>query len=130
MFSNALPPGTWLIKWIDRVHVGVHALAPKTEIALQLLPGMNAAHAQRLSADAVSSLIGYSADRPVQFRTEQLFAGQVLPQLRVGDLVEGKVRVGHLPQRNGVMLRLNADTVSGPFAPNEPREAPPGWMAP
>lgn len=73
-------------------------------------------------------LLGGSADVRVEWHCERMFAGQVLPQLRKGDLIEGGKRVGHLPQRT-TKLQLNAQLVSKALAVGAEWDAPPGWTA-
>lgn len=131
-FFKELPPGLWLIKWIDRFYLGRgEAESPFVHVALQRLLFDDLPLVTRLSQDDTAYLLGKrpgpALQDPTVFRTERVLAGY-LPLLRVGDIARDGSIVGRLPcVRDTITLNNSAEVKSLSVSDKLPQ--PESWSA-
>lgn len=114
-FFKAIPPGLWVIKWIDRFYLGRgEAESPFVHVALQKLPFDDISIATRLSRDdtayALGKRPGAGPQDPPEYWTERVLAGY-LPLLRIGDITRGGAIVGKLRSARATVTVNDADEV-------------------
>ncbi|MFH0134024.1 hypothetical protein ACGLHS_27710 [Variovorax sp. VaC1] len=121
--DDPLPPGLWLVKWIDRFQLGHDSESP---LAL-------------LNDDNVKELLGtrprspYASD-PAPAQEPPMFVGRViqaayLPLLYVGDVIEGAGRVSRLPRKSRTVTLTGSTTIADQRIGAE-IDAPPDWTVP
>lgn len=132
LFFKELPPGLWVIKWIDRFYLGRgEAESPFVHVALQQLPSDDLSAVTRLGQEDVAYLLGRrpgaSSQAPTQFRTERVLAGY-LPLLRIGDIARDGAIVGRLPCVQA-SVTLNNSTEAKSWLVSEELPSPKDWSA-
>lgn len=135
LFKEELPPGLWLIKWIDRFQFGHNAEAAKVGVSLQSLPIDTVDQLNKLTDDDIKMLLGtpprWAATSAVGQEQQQAFVGRLLlaaylPQLQVGDVIEGTRCVGRLRFKERT-VELDSDTVRDARSIGDDREKPADW---
>lgn len=132
LFFKELPPGLWVIKWIDRFYLGRgEAESPFVHVALQQLPSDDLSAITRLGQEDVAYLLGRrpgaSSQIPTLFRNERVLAGY-LPLLRIGDIARDGAIVGRLSSvRASVTLSSSSEAKSRLVSDELP--SPKDWSA-
>jgi hypothetical protein len=130
--DRPLPPGLWLVKWIDRFQLGHDSDAPKVTVALQKLPFETAAALSRLSKQEIAEILG---TKPRVAGADELpaptFAGRsmqagYLPILDIGDVVSPDGPVGRLP-RIARTVTLDRRTYKDDLFVRSTLRPPPDW---
>lgn len=129
-FFKNLPPGLWIIKWIDRFYLGRQdAESPFVHVALQKLAIDDLSIASSLSKEDISYVLGRrpgaATSAPSVFHTERVLAGY-LPLLRIGNIAQGSSIVGRLPLAQK-SLRLTSASDIEHVKVSEEWTAPKDW---
>lgn len=129
-FFQELPPGLWVVKWIDRFHYRhLRAESPTLDVALQQLPFDDLAVLNRLGDTEITDLLG---KRPsdndfgdTTFVTLPLNAG-FLPAVHQGFVFTRKGYVGRLPfKTRDIAIDSTTDWSYAQFGASA--LAPEGW---
>ncbi|MDR6521638.1 hypothetical protein J2789_004325 [Variovorax paradoxus] len=135
LFEDELPPGLWLIKWIDRFQFGHNAEAAKVGVSLQKLPTDKVDQLDELSEDDIKVLLGtaprWASTSAAGQEQQQAFVGRLLlaaylPQLQVGDVIEATRCVGRLRFKERT-VELDFNTVQDARSIGDEREKPADW---
>lgn len=135
LFKEELPPGLWLIKWIDRFQFGHNAEAAKVGVSLQKLPITTVGELDQFTDDDVKVLLGTPPRSASASGTGQeqlpVFIGRLLlaaylPQLQVGDVIEATRCVGRLYSKERT-VQLDSDTVQEAWFIGGERARPADW---
>jgi hypothetical protein len=129
-----LPPGLWLVKWIDRFQLGHDSEAPKVGVALQKLTAQSVDEVTRLPNTAIAELLGSrprtseagEIEQPII--TNRVIQAGYLPILSVGEVIEGGSQVTRLPPQTRE-VRLTHDTALADVRVGSPLAPPPDWSA-
>jgi len=129
-----LPPGLWLIKWIDRFQLGHDSEAPKVNVALQKLTAQSTDELAQLSNTTIAELLGSrprtsdggEVEQPVT--TNRVIQAGYLPILSVGEVIEGGSQVSRLPPQTRE-VRLTHNTALADLRVDAPLPPPADWSA-
>jgi hypothetical protein len=119
LLFEGLPPGLWVIKWIDRFHFQHHdSESAAVDVALQLLPFEEPRNVNRLKAAQVAEVLANRHPRSRGLEKEAtatirriLLAG-FLPLVRTGDVYEMGRRVARLPADKYEVILTNRTAFS------------------
>lgn len=129
LFPESLPDGLWLVKWIDRFHLGHDAESPKVDVLLQRLPFDSLKAIQRLTKSEVSEIFGKKVgeESPTpEMRCVSLLAAYI-PMLHVGAVVQGTKVVACLQGESKRVVLTSATQWSADGRLNSDHAAPNGW---
>ncbi|MDQ0042802.1 hypothetical protein [Variovorax boronicumulans] len=135
LFKDELPPGLWLIKWIDRFQFGHNAEAAKVGVSLQKLPINTVEELDQLTDDDVKVLLGtpprWASTSAAGQEQQQAFIGRLLlaaylPQLQIGYVIEATRCVGRLRSKEKT-VQLDYNTVQEARSIGDERAKPADW---
>lgn len=129
-----LPPGLWLVKWIDRFQLGHDSEAPKVSVALQKLPTESVDALAHLSSTSIAEILGsrprtpgaQEVDQPII--TNRVIQAGYLPLLSIAEVIEGGSQVARLPTESRE-IRLLPSTVLADLRVGESLPPPAEWSA-
>jgi hypothetical protein len=131
LFPDALPDGLWLVKWIDRFHLGHDAESPKVDVLLQRLPFNALKDIQRLDAWDVGEILGKKVGDESfgpEMRCVPLLAAYI-PMVHVGAVVQGARIVANLPGESKRVVLTRATPWNAEARLNSDHTSPSGWSA-
>lgn len=127
--SDSLPPGLWVVKWIDFFKLSAMR-ATSASVILQRLYYTDVSEIERLTHEQVGHLLGRAPEEPLGwgYSTEirQLLVG-ALPIVNLGDVIRGHQRVGKLAQRERSITLQGDIRRELSFVEQEHAPVPPGW---
>lgn len=131
LFTEPQLDGLWLIKWIDRFHLGSDAESPKVDVLLQKLPFQTLKELRRLSAVEITEILGkrVGIDSSVpEIRCVPVLAGY-LPKMSVGAVVQNGNVVACLPGETRSVFLTKETPWNAEAKLSSDHEPPDGWSS-
>jgi hypothetical protein len=126
---DPLPPGLWLVKWIDLFELGPMC-SPRVGVLFQRLSKKEVADYERLSQEEVGYLLGRAPDDHIDWfaltRKHKVMVGS-LPLLKMGDIVRETRIVGKLRQRERTITLTDRVVLRREKVDDVRQPAPDGW---